>query len=167
MPAQADDDDAPLAVTDLAGATAAATAIVEGARRHLRIFAPALDPGLLDAAGWLTALRRFATRPGDKLVHVLLVETTSPQRSRSPLIALAQRLPSVILFRQVTDPLDMARADAFLVNDAGDGLRRPLAERWQGEAWSAQPGMSQRLSNEFALMWDRARICSELRKLEL
>lgn len=166
MPAPADDD-APVAVTDLAGAVAAATAVVEGARRHLRIFTPVLDPGLLDAAGWLAALRRFAIRPGDKCVHVLLLDAASPQRVRSPLIALAQRLPSVIRFRQATDPLDQARADAFLVNDGGGGLYRPLAERWQGETWSARPGMSQRLCGEFARMWERARICSELRKLEL
>ena len=72
MPAPA--NDTPLAVTDQASAIVAATAVVEHARRHLRIFAPALDPGLLDAADWLAALRRFATRPGDKLVQVLLVD---------------------------------------------------------------------------------------------
>ena len=165
MPAPA--DDTPLAVTDQASAIVAATTVVEHARRHLRIFAPALDPGLLDAAYWLAALRRFATRPGDKLVQVLLVDAVSPQRAGAPLIALAQRLPSVVQFRQATDPLDLARVDAFLVNDVGDGVRRPLADRWQGEAWSARPGMSQRLRNDFTLMWERARICSELRKLEL
>ncbi len=157
----------PIAVLDQAQAVAAAVAVAEGARRQLRVFAPALDPGLLDAPAWLEAARRFATRPGDKELQVLLVDVNAPQRARSPLIGLAQRLPSVVLFRQATDPLDIARADAFLVNDAGDGLRRPLAARWQGEAWRGQAGLSQRWSGEFAPMWERARPCSELRKLEL
>src|SRR5690606_4995593 len=88
--------DRPVAVEDRAGAVAATLAVIEGARRRLWLYSRALDPGLYDHPRVLEALRQFAVAGDGPQLHVLLQDAMAAQRAHAPLIALAQRLPSVI-----------------------------------------------------------------------
>ena len=83
----------------------------------------------------------------------------------SPLLALAQRLPSVVQFREVSDPVDRALASACLLNDAGDFYFRLIGHRLDGEAGIALPARSQPFEQQLQRVWDRSRVCSELRAL--
>ncbi|HAL22629.1 MAG TPA: GNAT family N-acetyltransferase, partial [Stenotrophomonas sp.] len=80
-------------------------------------------------------------------------------------LALYQRLPSVIQFREVSDPVDRALASACLVNDAGDFYFRLIGHRLDGEAAIALPARSQPFEQQLQRVWDRSRECSELRAL--
>lgn len=144
---------------------AACAAIVGGARRAVRIRSHALDPGLFDAPPVVEALRRFATAGNGGEVRILLQDAAAPQRAQAPLLALAQRLPSVFAFRAACDPSDRDDPSAFVANDAGGYYFRSLATRLEGETDLAAPGRARLLRGEFDQAWERARPIPEYRAL--
>ena len=155
----------PTAVENLAGAIAATTAVVTQARRHLRIYSRELDPGLLDNTVVLGALRRFSTRHSGGEIRILLQDAATAQHALAPLLALAQRLPSVFAFREVREPVDKAYASAFIANDASGYYFRTLGHRFDGETDLEGAGRARQLREEFGRFWERARPCTEFRAL--
>jgi predicted GNAT family N-acyltransferase len=157
----------PNAVEDREAAIAATVAIVDATRRRLRVYSRALDPGLFDAAPVLDAVRRLAVRGDGIELRFLLQDAATPQREQAPLIALAQRLPSVMLFRAVDDPVDHAYPSAFIANDGGGYYFRGLGHRFDGETALDAGGRARQLREEFDRTWERSRPCSEYRALGL
>lgn len=160
-------DGQPQPVTHRDAAVAAIVALAEQARRSLWLRSRELDPGLLDAIEITDALRRFAVTRRDAEVRILLHDAAAAQRNRSPLLALAQRLPSVFALREVSDPVDRNYPAAFVVNDRGGWYYRALGHRLDGDASLDAPGRGRQLQADFEPVWERARIASELRALEL
>lgn len=159
--------DRPRAVSDRAAAVAVTAGLVLSARRALYVYSRDLDPGLLDSPRVLDALRCFGTRGQGNEVRVLLQDPDAPQRAHAPLLALAQRLPSVFGFRAVEDPADLAYPSAWLANDAGGYYFRDLGHRFDGEAETDAGGRARQLVEQFRPIWERARPCSEFRALGL
>ncbi|MDQ7758453.1 GNAT family N-acetyltransferase [Xanthomonas sontii] len=157
--------DGAVAVEDAAMAIAASIAVLAQARRQVLIHSRMLDPGLLDDARVVEQLRRFAVAAHAKQVRVLLHDAAAPQRVGAPLLALAQRLPSVFQFREVSDPVDRSDATAYLVNDGGGYYFRGLGHRYDGETDLLGGGRARQLRATFDRVWERARPCSELRAL--
>lgn len=157
----------PTAIDTREAAVAITAAIVLAARRALWIYSRQLDPGLLDAPPVLAALRDLATRRQPVEIRILLQDTATPQRAHAPLIALGQRRPSALAFREVADPADRVYAPAFIANDAGGYYFRTLGNRFDGEASLAAGGRARQLADDFAPVWERARVASELRALAL
>ena len=157
----------PNAVEDREAAVTATVAIIDATRRGLRSYSRALDPGLFDAAPVLDALRRLAVRGDGIELRFLLQDAATPQRDQAPLIALAQRLPSVLLFRAVDDPVDRAYPSAFIANDGGGYYFRGLGHRFDGETALDAGGRARQLREEFDRTWERSRPCSEYRALGL
>jgi predicted GNAT family N-acyltransferase len=155
----------PTVVENLAGAIAATTAVITQARRHLRLYSRELDPGLLDNALVLGALRRFSTRNPGGEVRILLQDAGTPQHTLAPLLSVAQRLPSVFAFREVREPVDRAYASAFIANDASGYYFRTLGHRYDGENDLDGAGRARQLREEFGRFWERARPCTEFRAL--
>lgn len=152
-------------VETVESAVDAAVTLIQSARRALWVRTRDLDPGLFDHPDVLQALRRFGTAGRGGRAQVLLQDAAAVQREHAPLLALAQRLPSVFAFREVDDPVDRAFAGAFLVNDGGGYLQRPLGHRFDGEAATAMPGRARQLARAFAPVWERSRPCTEFRAL--
>ncbi|WMJ69748.1 GNAT family N-acetyltransferase [Stenotrophomonas sp. 24(2023)] len=157
--------DGPSAISSRAEAIAATTAVIHRARRQLWVHSAQLDPGLLDAPPVQAALRRFATARHDKQLRVIVQDAATIAATGAPLLALAQRLPSVIQFRDVADAGDRALGSACLLNDAGDFYFRLIGHRLDGEAGFALPSRSQPFVQQLQRIWDRSRDCSELRAL--
>ena len=155
----------PTPIENAAAAVAITTALVLQARRSLVIYSRELDPGLLDNAAVLEALRGFATNGRGGEVRILLQDTAAPQRALAPLLPLSQRLPSAFTFRTVTEPVDRAYASAFLANDAGGYYFRPLGHRFDGEADLDGAGRARQLQEGFGRVWERAQPCTEFRAL--
>jgi predicted GNAT family N-acyltransferase len=155
------------AIPDRDAAIAVVTALVDAARRGVRIYSRELDPGLFDAPAVLDALRRFATAGRGGEVRILLQDAATPQRSHAPLLALAQRLPSLFAFREVSDPVDRAYPSAFIASDAGGYYFRSLGHRFDGEADLHGPGRARQLGFAFDAVWERSRPVSEYRALGL
>ncbi len=155
----------PTPFTDADGAAAALLALAAGARRDLGIVSHHLDPGLLDRADVLEALRRFAVRSGERRVRILLQDAATPQRDDAPLLPLAQRLPSTFAFRHAQDPVDLGYRAAYAFNDTGGMCFRPLGDRFQGEGGPWVPVQARRLQREFDRAWERSRPVVEYRAL--
>lgn len=157
--------DRPLAVNDRAAAVAVTTALVLAVRRKLYVCSRELDPGLFDAPRVLEALRSFGVRGSGNEVRVLLHDADAPQRAHAPLLALAQRLPSVFAFREIADPVDRNDASAWLANDDGGYYYRKLGHRFEGEAETDAGGRARQLVEQFRPVWERARPVTEFRAL--
>jgi hypothetical protein len=140
-------------------------AIIRGARRALWIYSRELDPGLLDAPDVLDAMRALATGGHAGEIRILLQDAETPQRAHAPLIGLAQRLPSIFLFREVADPVDRAYPAAFVCSDAGGFYYRGLGHRFDGEADLHAPARARQLSTSFDRVWERSRLVTEYRGL--
>ena len=157
----------PTAIEDRDAAIATIVALVDAARRGLWVYSRDLDPGLFDAPSVVEAFRRFATSGRGGEVRLILQDAAAPQRAHAPLLPLAQRLPSVFLFREVEDPVDRAYPSAYVANDAGGYYFRTLGHRFDGEADLHAPGRSRQLRGAFMSVWERARPIAEYRALGL
>ncbi|WP_407351735.1 GNAT family N-acetyltransferase [Luteimonas sp. R10] len=157
----------PQAIESREDAVTATVDLVSDARRHLWVYSRELDPGLFDDPAVLEALRAFAVRERGGEVRLLLQDAAAAQRAHAPLLALAQRLPSTFLFREVEDPVDRAYASAFVANDGGGYYFRGLGHRFDGECERHGAGRARQLVEAFKPVWERARPCSELRALGL
>ena len=157
----------PSAVEDRDTAVTSVAALIDAARRSLWIYSRELDPGLFDAPLVVEALRRFGTAGHGNEARFLLQDAASAQRKHAPLLALAQRLPSIFLFRETDDPVDRAYPSAYVVNDAGGYYFRALGHRFDGEADLHGPGRARQLRGEFMAVWERSRPVSEYRALQL
>lgn len=146
-------------------AAAAALGVIAGARRRVHVYSRDLDPGLLDVPEVVTALRRLATGGGE--IQILLHDPAEPQRALAPLIGLGQRLSSAFAFRAIEEPTDRGYPSAYLVNDRGGFLFRPLGHRFDGESRLDSPARARQLRALFDPVWQRARPCSEFRALQL
>ena len=76
-------------------------------------------------------------------------------------------MPSAFAIREVDTAPDRDFVGAWLVNDAGGFVVRPLAHRHQGEAATTLPGRAGRLVQAFDTVWERSRPATELRTLGL
>jgi len=160
--------DGPMAVEDLAAAALATTALITQSRRELRLYSRALDAGLLDSTPVQAALRRFATLRHDKQMRVLLQEAHSPQLLDSPLLRMAQRLPTVFQFRAVSDPVDSSYPSAYLIGDTQGYYFRSTGNRYDdGETWLDGAARARQLRMHFEQIWERSRPWSEHRALGL
>jgi hypothetical protein len=159
------DLDEPYAIGNRDQAVETVAALVAAARRRLWIYSRDLDPGLFDATEVMDALRGFGTAGRGGQARILLQDAAVAQRSRAPLIALAQRLPSMFSFREVDDPVDRAYPSAFVVNDTGGWYFRNLGHRFDGEADLHGPGRARQLHEGFDRVWERSRPVTEYRAL--
>jgi predicted GNAT family N-acyltransferase len=155
----------PTAVATLDEAVSTTAALVSAARRLLCLRLRVLDPGLLDAPAVLAALRGFATAGLGGQARILLHDAVAPQRAQAPLLALAQRLPSVFLIRELADRVDREDPSAWIANDVGGYYHRPLGDRIAGEADFNAPGRARQLRAEFERVWARSRPVTEYRAL--
>ncbi|HRO28364.1 MAG TPA: GNAT family N-acetyltransferase [Luteimonas sp.] len=155
----------PRAIEDRDAAIATTAALIRAARRRLWIYSRELDPGLYDQPRVLEALRRFGTAGIGGEARILLQDAAVAHRAHAPLIALAQRLPSVFALREVEDPVDRSYPSAFLANDTGGYFFRPLGHRFDGETGHDAPARARQLATTLDQVWERARPCSELRAL--
>lgn len=155
--------DAPGTIGDRRSLVAAALGVVAGTRRDLLIYSRDLDPGVFDQPGVVDAVRRLAIRRGS--VRILLQQPLAARQALAPLIELGQRLSTAISFRAVEEQVDRSYPSAFLANDRGGWLFRPLGNRPEGETSLDQAARARQLTGVFDPFWERARPCSEFRAL--
>lgn len=152
-------------IENLAGAVAIVTALIGQAHRSLRLQSRDLDPGLFDHPAVVESLREFATTCRNAEVQILVHDAAAVERAQSPLLQLAQRLPSVFAFRETVEAADRAYASALLVNEAGGYYFRRLGHRYDGDADLDGAGRARHLREQFGHAWERSRPCTEFRAL--
>lgn len=149
----------------LAEVASASVTLVQAARRDIWLYTRDLEHDLYAQPAMVEAFRAYATSGRAGTVHILIQEPQNAQGAGHPLLALAQRLPSVFLFRSPSDPVDLQYPSAFLVNDRDGYLFRQLGSRWEGDWSPNQPARAKQLQEHFMRVWERSRACTELRAL--
>ena len=147
-------------------AEAAMLAVIQGARRELSIYSRDLDSELLDIEPTLEALKALAIAGRGARIRVLVQAPSVAAQDGHRLIALGQRLSSVIEFRTPVEE-DRQYAGAFVVNDVFGYFFRSLGGRHDGEIASRAPGRGGQLQQYFDAVWERAELCEDLRQLNL
>jgi predicted GNAT family N-acyltransferase len=156
-----------LVADDRDQAVAAIVDLLADAAHEIAIYTRDLDPGLLDVPPILDAIKRIALSGRRARVRIVVQEPRKPLAGGHRLIALAQRLPSLIEFRTPEDEHDRQYASAFLINDRRGYLFRTLASRNEGEGSTYAPGRHAQLREYFDQVWERSAPSEELRKLAL
>lgn len=141
--------------------------LAEQARRQLAILTPDLEPCLYDQPALLAALRRLAVqRRGRVVVRILLLDPLPALRRGHRLLALARRLPSAILIRDL--PEDLANTlDPCLIADDQGYCQRRLQHPGRSAVDFAAPADCRRLLRAFNAIWEQAGEHIELRRLDL
>lgn len=134
---------------------------------EIAIYTRDLDPALLDVLPILDAIKRIALSGHRARVRILVQEPRKPLADGHRLIALAQRLPSIIEFRTPQDEQDRLYPSAFFINDRRGYLFRTLASRNEGEGSTYAPGRHAQLREYFDQVWERSVRSEELRQLAL
>ena len=148
-------------------AVAAVLSLLGDARHTMAFYTRELDPGLLDSEPVLQALRELSMRGRGAELRLLVQEPQAALRDGHRLIALAQRLPSVIRLRVPVEDSDRQYAAAFALNDVGGYLLRPLGNRYDGQGNTCDPGRQAQLLRYFEQVWERSEPAATLRPLEL
>lgn len=156
-----------LVATDRHEAIAAIADLLADARHEIAIYSRDLDPALLDLPAIIEAIRRVALSGRRARVRILVQEPKKPLADGHRLIALAQRLPSLIELRTPADEHDRHYASAFLINDRRGYLFRTLASRHEGEGSTYAPGRHAQLREYFDQVWERSVPSEDLRQLAI
>ena len=156
-----------LEVTTREECTAAVDQLVAGARHKLWIYTRDLDRLLYDRESFIAEVRRIALSGRGAEVRILIQDASDAVRDSHRLLHLAARLPSYIHLRTPVIDEDRQYPSAFILNDIGGFLLRPIGSRYEGEGQSASPGLQAGLLNYFNQAWERAEPDPELRRVSV
>jgi predicted GNAT family N-acyltransferase len=156
-----------LVASDRDEAIAAIAKLLADARHEIAIYTRDLDPALLDVPPILEAIKRIALSGRGARVRAIVHEPRKAIADGHRLIALAQRLPSLVEIRVPEEETDRQYASAFLVNDRRGYFFRTLASRNEGEGSTYAPGRHAQLGEYFDQVWERSVPSAELRQLAL
>lgn len=141
----------------------AAIDLFDRARHRLWIYSRDMDGQWMRGDEVSRALRRVATSGRGAEIQILVQDVETALHTSPLLLTLAQRLSSVILIRQPEEETELQFAGAFLLNDQGGWMARPIASRYDGEARMYAPGTHRQWMEHFKHAWDHSREATELR----
>ncbi|WP_266181707.1 GNAT family N-acetyltransferase [Dyella humicola] len=141
--------------------------LLSEAGRRLSIYQPSLTDDVYASVQELAELRRIATSGRGAQLRILLHDPAAALRDSHRLIALAQRLPSVILVRTPIEDLDLAYSSSYLLTDQGGYLFQPDAQRAAGRAALTDRAAQAPLLQHFNEVWERSARASALHPLDL
>lgn len=141
--------------------------LIVKSRRQLAIYSRDLEYSLYGQNEIVEAIKQFALRIRDGGVQIIIQDPTSIRNQLHPLIELAQRLPSRFSIRAPIEAEDLQYLSAFVINDCDGYLFRLLGNRYEGNWSPNMPPRNRQLREEFDLIWQRSRPCSEFRALGL
>lgn len=137
------------------------------ARRQLCIHTRTLDPELFRGDAILQSVRRIATAGRGAEIRILVQDPDTALQVGAPLLSLAQRLSSSMPLRQPAEAAESPFAGAFVINDVGGLLFRPIGSRFEGSFQRRAPGRHRQLLEQFNQSWERAGPASSLRAQSL
>lgn len=141
--------------------------LLEDANRQLWICSRDLDPLLLGTPEAIDRIRRIATAGAGSQLRILVQQPHEALREGHPLIALGQRLSSVVAFRTPVEEPDVQYPSAFVLNDRGGYLFRPLASRFEATGDRYGPARHRQLREYFSQVWERSQATSIFRALHI
>ncbi|MBS0215687.1 MAG: hypothetical protein JSR50_08040 [Proteobacteria bacterium] len=152
-------------IDGLDAVVAATTAMLQASSRRICLFAPKLESRLWNQPAIVDALRGFAVSGREREIRILVGEPDDLVRDCGSLVALHQRLSSVLQLRQPLENDEWPASHPFLLGDDGAILRLDGDGRLGGEIIAAEAGQGRVFQARFDAIWERARPMSELRAL--
>ncbi len=143
---------------------AAIATIADGSRRHICCFITRAEDELWSAPALLDALRGFVVARSHREVRLLFTEPGGLARDHAALVALAQRLPSLLMLRQVDAQSALPAPQAFVLGDSGEALLFDSGTR-AGATHTSDSQRTRPLLQRFDEAWTRARPLAEIRSL--
>ena len=131
---------------------------------ELSILSHDLDPGVLDAPDVLAEIRRIALSGRRASIRILV---RAPSLRAAALIALAQRLPSMIAIRSPIEEEDCALNLGLVLTDTNGYLLRNDALSVDGHGSLDAAARQRPLLNRFDAMWERSEPSAALRVLSI
>lgn len=147
--------------------TSARLTLLGQARYRLAIYQPLLTADVFHSTDEITELRRIASSGRGASIRILLHDPQAALREGHRLVALAQRLPSVISIRVPVDEHDLGYGSAYVLNDVGGYVFQPDAHRPQGRAAAQDRSAQAPLLQHFDEVWERAERATALQPLDL
>ncbi|RDD81384.1 hypothetical protein DVJ77_12795 [Dyella tabacisoli] len=160
-------DSEPLPASNRSELAASRLSLLAQARHRLAIYQPQLSGEVLASPQELTELRRIAISGRGALIRILLHDPAAALREDHRLIALVQRLSSIVQVRTPVDAVDLAYPSAYLLNDSDGYLFQPDAHRPQGRAASQDRAAQAPLWQHFETVWERAERATMLQPLAI
>lgn len=145
-----------LPASDRAELAQARLRLLTEARRRVAIYQPMLPEDIYGNVQELAELRRIATSGRGAEIRLILHAPEEALRDNHRLVALAQRLPSMVLVRTPQEETDLAYASSYLLTDQGGYLFQPDARRPDGRASTADRAAQAPLLQHFNEVWERS-----------
>ena len=136
-------------------------------RRRVTIYQPVLSADIYGSAPELAELRRIATSGRGAEIRLITHAPEEALRDNHRLVALAQRLSSVVLVRTPVEDVDLAYASSYLLTDQGGYLFLPDAKRLEGRASLAERASQAPLMQHFNEVWERSARATVWQPLDL
>lgn len=146
---------------------AATLAVLRASRHRICILSRDLDPSLLCSEPALAELRRVAVSGRGAEIRLIVQDPIAALRLAGQLVALAQRSPATIAIRTPTEEIDLSYASAYVLNDSGGYLYRPLASRFEASTHLHAGGRNRQLQESFDKVWERSETPVELRAMRI
>lgn len=138
--------------------------IAASAGRELMLFLPDAGDDVWSSPSLLDAVRGFVTARSHREARWLFATTDTLARDHGQLVALAQRLPSLLPLRQADPDFSIPAAQGFVVSDRGLLLLLDSGDRLAG-TFTDTNERARPLAGRFDEAWERARSLTELRAL--
>jgi hypothetical protein len=158
---------APLPAADRTEVAHARLQLLSQAQRRVTIYQPALADDVYGTAPELAELRRIATSGRGAEIRLILHAPEDALRDNHRLVALAQRLSSIVLVRTPLEDVDLAYASSYLLSDLGGYLFQPDAKRPDGRASFADRAAQAPLMQHFNEVWERSARATAWQPLDL
>ncbi|MGQ0802224.1 MAG: GNAT family N-acetyltransferase [Pseudomarimonas sp.] len=141
--------------------------VLKAARHRICMVSRDLDPSLLCNEAALAELRRVALSGRGAEIRLIVQDPVAALRLSGQLVALAQRSPATIAIRTPTEEIDLNFASAYLLNDSGGYVYRPLASRFEASTHLHAGGRNRQLQESFDKVWERSEVPVELRTMRI
>ncbi|WP_049622866.1 GNAT family N-acetyltransferase [Frateuria defendens] len=141
--------------------------LLAAARRQVAIRLPRLGPDAYQDEAELAELRRLAVAGRGAQIRLLLGDPAAALREGHRLVALAQRLPSVIQIRVPTAEGELADLSACLLTDTGGYLFQADAAQPAGHGALEDRAAQAPLRRQFEAAWERAVRATAIQPLDI
>lgn len=134
---------------------------------RLAIYQPLLTDEVYASPNELAELRRIATSGRGAQIRLLVHDPATALRDSHRLIALAQRVPSIVQVRTPVDEVDLAYGSSYLLTDQGGYIFQPDAQRASGRGAAHDRAAQAPLMQHFNEVWERSARATVLHPLDL
>ncbi|MDY6941858.1 MAG: hypothetical protein SVU69_02445 [Pseudomonadota bacterium] len=136
------------------------------AKRELRIFSPALEPGVFEQRAFMEAVRTFLITAHARRIHLLVLDGATALRKSPRLVELLRSFPSQVEIRRL-GPHIQSDGASYLLADEDRMVLRSDPKHYAGIVVDSDLGKVRPKRQEFVDYWAQSDPDPNLRRLQL